>query len=208
MRFLKVAGEMGPKTVKALADMVGKIKSVKLGEAYPLEVSEDGIRAACGNSNGPLVLYSDSPNVQCMTKVSAFCHQIGLETWCGDTLTSNPKSYGENRRVRFVDTDPVDLMEKTLLHQPVRKNAKKKVCVALLMKPENLAEYTPNERKAFSLSIERANALDLEDLHDFKNEVENRAGRLKKGSRKLVLQYMDKLAAKDLTLVRETTAQL
>jgi len=202
MRFLKVAGEMGPKTVQALVDVSARVKSVKLGEQDTTPVTEENIRAAC-EFNGSLVLYSDSPNPQCLSRITAFCHRVGLQTWAGDTKDTPTMLFGASSKVSFLAVDPDNVLANALLHQPRRKTLAAKPDSMVLLKPETLAELTPLQRHRLAQNITRADELDAADLHDFKNKVENKARGLKKSSRAKVLEYMDQLAAEDLRIAQE-----
>ena len=205
MRFLKVAGAMGPETTKAFIEVAERVKSVKLGEHDATPVTEENVRISCG-AQGALVLYSDSETAQCMSRIAAFCHQAGLATWAGDTAKVSPDSFGVGGKMEFLTNEPANIVANALLKQPRRKSAATIPDSMFLLKPESLAELTPLQRHVMAQNITRANELDAENLHDFKNKVENKARGLKKSSRQKVLEYMAVLAAEDLRIEQESVS--
>lgn len=196
MRFLKVAGAMGPETTKAFVEVAERVKSVKLGEHDATPVTEESLRTACG-ANGTLVLYSDAPTAQCMSRLASFCHAAGLATWAGDTAKVKPEAFGVGSKMEFLPTDPTNIVAESLLHQPRRKPATTIPDSNFLLKPETLAAMSPAQRHAFAVNIEKANELDDANLTDFKNRMANKARVLKMASRQKVLDFMDKLAEED-----------
>lgn len=192
MRFLKIAGGMGPKTLKSFAELAAQV-GTQLGENDTSQVNEDSIRVAC--ADGALTVFKDS-NPQCLTGLSGFCHRVGLRTWTGDTAKTPPDTVGGGQKLEFLAEDPADIVAHAIDHQPKRKS---RATVATLdfLSPEALAELSPVQRRAIIQRISDANALDDKALKDFENKVVNAAKGLRPTSRQKVLDFMDQLAQKD-----------
>ncbi len=202
MRFLKVAGAMGPETIKAFVEVAKRVKSVKLGEHDATPVTVDSLHTSCG-ANGDLVLYSDSKTAQCMSRLAAFCHMAGLQTWAGDTTKVKPEHFGVGFKMEFLLTDPTHIVTGALLHQPRRKPALYTLDSSFLLKPETLAAMSPAQRHQFAVNIKKANELDEVNLNDFINRMANKARTLKMDSRRKVLDLMDQLAEQDRRIMQE-----
>lgn len=190
MRYLKIAGEIGPKGEQGLLKLIENKGGVYLGENDKSEINDETLRSAV-NEEG-LVLYCSNPNPQSMSDVTRYCGKIGLLTKPGDTISLPVKSCTLPKKgLKFVSEDPAFVIETAMSSQ---KRAKK---TNVVIQPEALVTLSPFMRNQMALNLVKAAALDQADLVNFKNEVENKAKRLCPSSRKMVLDYMDELAKKD-----------
>ena len=123
MRYVRIAGEIGPKGEAGLLGIISRTKGIRLGQQDTTPIDGEALRTACMAEG--LTLFTTNPNPQALSAISAYCGRIGLTTRSADTSKLLVKDCRlAVKGLRFIAGDPEGLVEKAM-GRVVRKQTAK-----------------------------------------------------------------------------------
>ena len=122
MRYVKIAGELGPKGEAGLLTVISRTKGVRLGTLDTTAIDRESVRTACMDDG--LTLFTTNPNPQALSAISAYCGKIGLAVRSADTTRLLVKDCQLGKGgLRFVAIDPPNYVHATTPKQIRRQSA-------------------------------------------------------------------------------------